>query len=180
MKQTERIRELITRLARLDAAESWGEDLNPAQRAALDYLSRANRFSRSPSHLADYLGSTRGTVSQTLKSLAQKGYVNEARSETDKRAITFDLTDRGAALAAQSRHLTAGIDGLPPEERCALEGALEAVLMAIVSQNARRPFGICRDCRHFANRQGQPYCGLLSLALRPQEPAQICHEQDPK
>ncbi|MDG1431396.1 MAG: MarR family winged helix-turn-helix transcriptional regulator [Paracoccaceae bacterium] len=61
----------------------------------MDYLGQANRFSRSPSHVAEYLGTTRGTVSQSFKSLVQKGYVTEHRSKFDKRIISFELTASG-------------------------------------------------------------------------------------
>ena len=95
------IRHLLDRLCRLAAAEEWTADLNPSQSAALAYLARANRFSRSPSQVADYLSSTRGTVSQTLKALHRKGYVAEVRSDTDRRSISYDVTRSGlAALGA--------------------------------------------------------------------------------
>jgi predicted transcriptional regulator len=59
---------LIDRLERLTRAGE-GLGLNPAQWEALRFLARANRFSRSPAAVADYLASTRGTVSQTLIAL---------------------------------------------------------------------------------------------------------------
>ena len=57
---------LIERLGRLLQTEEQETGLNPAQWQALRFLGRANRFSRTPATVADYLGSTRGTVSQTL------------------------------------------------------------------------------------------------------------------
>ena len=62
-----RIRTLIERLAKITTAVDWQDGLNPAQYNALSYLALANRYSRSPSHVADYLCTTRGTASQTLK-----------------------------------------------------------------------------------------------------------------
>ena len=64
---------LIGRLDRLARSGINVAGLNPAQWDALRYLSRANRFSRTPAALADYAGSTRGTISQTLIALEQKG-----------------------------------------------------------------------------------------------------------
>jgi DNA-binding MarR family transcriptional regulator len=87
------ISDLIDRLGRLNAAEEWNGPLNPSQFAALSYLARANRFSRAPSHVADYLATTRGTASQTLKALARKELIAESRLEEDKRSIRYDVTD---------------------------------------------------------------------------------------
>ncbi len=117
MADRQQIRGLITRLARIDAGEGWADDLNPAQRAALDYLGQANRFSRSPSHVAEYLGTTRGTMSQTLKVLVRKGYVTELRSEADKRTISYALTQAGRNAILGSgllARVAGGSAGKPP------------------------------------------------------------------
>ena len=66
---------LIDRLGRLMRSGEHAGDLNPAQWEALRYLARANRFSRTPAALAQYLGSTRGTVSQTLIALEDHGRI---------------------------------------------------------------------------------------------------------
>ncbi|WP_289040999.1 hypothetical protein [uncultured Aliiroseovarius sp.] len=52
MTQADTVRLLVTRIARIKAGESWGNDLNPAQQAARDYIGHANQFSRAPSHAA--------------------------------------------------------------------------------------------------------------------------------
>lgn len=72
---------LIDRIERLARSGVPVHGLNPAQWEALRYLGRANRFSRTPAGLAAYLGSTRGTVSQTLIALEQKGFLARQVSE---------------------------------------------------------------------------------------------------
>ncbi len=105
--------ELLLRLSRLAEAEGWDRGLNPAQAAALAYLARANRFSRAPSHLADWLGATRGTVSQTLKSLAARGLVAEGPAPRDRRSISYALTEAGQAALAGADGLAAALAALP-------------------------------------------------------------------
>lgn len=177
MTQPDQIRALITRLARLDASEIWDDALNPAQVAALDYLSRANRFSRAPSHVADYLGTTRGTTSQTLKALARKGYVSERRSETDKRSISYELTEAGHATAGRSKALEAAINTMPDIEQTRLGDSLSALLVRQLRENGGRPFGLCKTCAHHRVTDNGLRCALLSLPLLPDEAEQICHEQ---
>ncbi|MCL4676047.1 MAG: MarR family transcriptional regulator, partial [Pararhodobacter sp.] len=152
--------------------------LNPAQRAALDYLARANRFSRSPSHVADYLGTTRGTVSQTLKSLTRKGLVAEQRSDQDRRWISYQLTDAGRDAAAKTSPLLSALDEMPQEERAAIAAAMEGLLRTALRLNGSKPFGLCKTCRHFTAREAGGYCALLQVALCPSEIEQICHEHD--
>ena len=86
---------LIERLGRLLRAGDHAAGLNPAQAEALRYLARANRFSRTPASLAVYLGSTRGTVSQTLMALEAKGLLTRAKSSADARARCIRLTAVG-------------------------------------------------------------------------------------
>ena len=49
------------------------EALQPVHLQALIYLARANRYSNTPQALAEYLGLTKGTVSQTLLLLDRQG-----------------------------------------------------------------------------------------------------------
>ena len=78
-----RTQDLVDRLYRLNAARDWADTLNPTQRMALAYLARANRFSRCPSHVAEYMALTRGTASQTLKALVRKKLIRSQRSSKD-------------------------------------------------------------------------------------------------
>ncbi|MCK0140666.1 MarR family transcriptional regulator [Aliiroseovarius sp. F47248L] len=178
MRHPDKIKDLITRLARIEASESWEADLNPAQRAALDYLAQANRFSRSPSHAAAYLGTTRGTTTQTFKALARKGYVSEHRSQTDKRSISYNLTEAGSRCLDGQSLLERALPDIDPTERAQLDQGLQSLLRVAVRQNSFKPFGICRTCRHFQTRQNGGYCTLLEQPLEPAETAQICHEHE--
>lgn len=179
MTETEQIRALVTRLARLDAAETWEDDLNPVQLAALDYLSRANRFSRAPSHVAAYLGTTRGTMSQTLKVLLRKGYLEESRSEADKRSISYTPTPKGQEAAGRDTALTRAVEGFDKDDMSVLRQRLSAVLSAMLAANQGRAFGLCQSCTHFRATGSGGFCTLLSVPLLPEEAGQICHEQVP-
>lgn len=179
MKKEIRTRELINRLARLDAAAAWEGELNPSQRAILDYLKHANKFSRSPSNIAEYLGTTRGTVSQSLKSLGLKGYVTEHRSAADKRALRFDLSDKGVEASLQRSDVVASVAKLGAEEHTALQNMLTALVEDLLAKNNGRVFGLCKNCVHFSTHGNQHHCNLLSVNLTADDAAQICHEQKP-
>lgn len=174
-----RLRSLIDRIARLDAAEDWARGLNPSQAAALAYLMQANRFSRAPSHVADYLGSTRGTVSQTLKALARKGLVAEAAEDGDRRRIRYDATANGMARETTDRPLDMALRSLPPDEAVRLDATLSETLRAVLATRSGQSFGICRTCAHHEPRDVGAHCRLLRVDLAPEERGQICHEHDP-
>ncbi len=173
-----RIRELFDRIARVAAAEEWNDKLNPAQHSALAYLARANRFSRAPSNVADYLCTTRGTASQTLKALERKGLVMQTRSDTDKRSISCDVTKKGRAALGATNVFDAALDALSASEVAALTQLLEATGHRMLKQRRFRTFGVCKTCRYHRHTQDGLACALLDMPLTQMNANELCHEHD--
>ena len=174
--------ELIDRLVRLGRSGQGG--LNPAQWQALRYLARANRFSRTPAALADYLAATRGTVSQTLIALEAKGHVSRVQSERDGRSVDVGLTVVGRDALARDplTQLAVAIDDALGSQSSVLARGLAATLDAAIRRNGGRAFGTCRACRHFRvvgapGRAG--HCALLDEELTEADAGSICVEQVP-
>jgi DNA-binding MarR family transcriptional regulator len=177
---------LIERLDRLARRGEGGLDLNPAQWEALRYVSRANRFSRSPAALADYLGSTRGTVSQTLIALEQKGFLERIPSARDKRSLVLALTSAGAAALRLDPllALAGDIAEAAGDEAEHLTAVLRATLARAIARNDGKPFGACHTCRHFrpaakATTRIPYHCTLLNEPLSESDSQAICTEQKP-
>ena len=78
--------ERIGNLLRTELRKS-GHDLGlqPVHLEALHFLSICNRYSDTPMAVTDYLGATKGTVSQTLKVLETKGYLTKVVDVKDRR-----------------------------------------------------------------------------------------------
>ena len=183
MDDKNRTVELIERLARVVANEGHAYGLKPAQWGALRYLSRANRFSRTPGALTAYLGSTKGTVSQTVMSLERAGLVEKTANPGDGRSVRLALTAAGAALLEKDgiAKLRQAVDALPEETREGLEAGLEALLSERIAAGGGRPFGVCRSCRHFAGDVeglGRHFCQLLRQPLADTDAEHICFEQE--
>lgn len=171
-----RIKELINRIARINAADEWAEEINPTQWTALSYLARANRFSRSPSQVADFMTATRGTVSQTLKALAKKGLISEVRSNQDKRSISYSVTNLGDALVHRDSTLHHAVSSLGTDETASLLTGLEDLVRNALKQRGLRAFGVCETCMHHRKSKTGGYCALLQESLSRPETKQICHE----
>ena len=178
MTSEQKIRALMNRLARLDSASSWSGDLNPVQRSALEYLRDANRFSRSPSHVAEFLGTTRGTMSQTLKALLRKGFVEEVRSESDKRSISYALTRTGRAVFEEDGVIAAALTRLMDQDVVGLESGLRKMLRQALKLNGGKSFGQCSSCRYHQTANGGAFCQLLSLPLSAEDSEKICVEHE--
>lgn len=170
---------LVERLGRVIRAGDFDAGLNPAQAEALRYLARANRFSKTPAALADFFGATRGTVSQTVIALEQKGLVEKTKSEKDARSVTLALTAAGrAALEADSEAFLAR-DLDQTGEAGAIAAALEDALARAIRRRGGRPFGVCRTCKYFERNETGRRCALLDVALTAQDAEAICVEMEP-
>lgn len=171
--------ELVERLGRLAAGESWGEGLNPTQMAALSFLARANQFSRRPGAVAAYLAATKGTVSQTLQALERKGLATRVASQTDGRSARYDATPDGLEALSRSEAALAAFKSLGEQDAAQLVRLLESVLREALEARGGRAFGVCRTCRHFQRTGQQARCGLLQVDLAPEETLKICIEHQP-
>jgi MarR family transcriptional regulator, organic hydroperoxide resistance regulator len=144
-----------------------------AQLEVLRFLGRANRFSDTVSGMVDYLGSTKGTLSQTLHSLVRKGLVVRAADAEDGRVQHCRLTDAGLAVVEASGQASAFRDvGLEPEAVDQLERLLVDVLVA----RGGRAFGVCSSCAHHRRTDRGRRCSLLGVDLTEDDAARICKE----
>lgn len=174
----------LERLSRVVLQEAHAMGMNPVQWEALRYLARANRFSRTPGALTAYLGATKGTVSQTLRTLAARGWIEKTPDRGDRRSVRLALTDAGRdRLNADPQALIdAAASALDPKAQADTARALQDILRLMIAERGRRPFGACRDCRFFERRHpgGAPHrCGLIGAPLSSEDSAKICAEQQP-
>jgi DNA-binding MarR family transcriptional regulator len=168
----------LERLARLMRAGEHGGGLNPAQWEALRYLSRANRFSNSPVALARFLGSTKGTVSQTIKALHRKGYILKAAREGEKRSIALSLTDTGREMLGIDplAEFSKSIDGLRGKTARRLDKGLSELLAMELARTKQPGFGVCAACRNFRGESGGYHCAFFAAALSDDDAGMICAE----
>lgn len=177
----ERIAALLERLGRLTRGIQHASGFKPAQWEALRFLARANRHSRTPAALSEFLGSTRGTVSQTLITLEKKGLVHRAPSAEDGRSVELSLTPKGWDLMRQDplNQFSSVISAMP--NQTALASGLDGLMQELQQRHGITAFGTCRECRYFrANGtrvpEGYSRCALTGIALDEEESAKICRD----
>ena len=143
------------------------------------FIARANRYSSSPTALAKFLGSTKGTISQTLISLEKKGYVRRLRDEHDRRSVRLELKPAGWRLLDQDPLLTIdkAVACLPAHEKEALIDGLNRMLRDVQRSLGSSEFGVCEDCSLFSAENaidGGHQCGLTSEPITADETRRIC------
>ena len=172
-----RVAELALQVGRAAYGESAAAGFTPAQWTALRYFARANRFSRTISAFAEFHATTRGTASQTVKSLVQRGYLTRRPSERDGRSTDFALTERSRRLlvADPFEAVVRAVRDLPPGQRERTAAALRRILDNLAAERERPAVGVCALCGHLAPAgRGSFRCGLLREPLAGPELEQLC------
>ena len=76
--------ERLSELLKIDSRQAGAEHgIQPVQLEVLHYLSICNRYSDTPMAVTEYLGQTKGTVSQTLKVLEKKSLLTKRFDKGD-------------------------------------------------------------------------------------------------
>lgn len=173
----ERLGNLLGAHTRQRAAE---HGLKEVQLRALVYLARCNRFSDTPVALADFLGLTKGTVSQTVAALESKGLLRKRGDPVDRRVVHLDVTKRGEAVAMAgfpSDPLVAARQQLGSDRVRALAAELRELLRGIQRASGNATFGVCQTCRHLQEEGPRTFrCGLTQEPLVPADTLRICRE----
>ncbi|MCE2989170.1 MAG: MarR family winged helix-turn-helix transcriptional regulator [Burkholderiales bacterium] len=174
--------ELVTRLGNLMRAEARRvgseHQLSPVHVEALVYLANANRYSNTPQALVEYLGLTKGTVSQSLLLLDRRGLIERYQDDLDRRVVRLRLSGSGEQFLydaqPQLMWLHATRDISPNRIRNAVS-ALREALNTMQGDAERAPFGTCPTCRHFERLSARAYrCGLMGDRLSGPDTRKIC------
>ena len=172
-------------LFRSDARQAGLEPgLLPVQLEALHYLAICNQFSDTPMAVTEYLGQTKGTVSQTLKVLEKKKLLEKVADKKDKRVAHLHITHKGQALLAllvPTQTFINACEALNKKQQQQIEEALNLLLSSLLKSNQLKSFGVCHSCHHnLLDKDGGNFCNLVKLPLSTSDVQLICREHEPQ
>jgi len=175
----ERLGELLEADLRLNLADAG---LLPAQFQVLHYLSMCNRFSDTPIAIAEFLGQTKGSISQTVKVLQQKGMLSRQPDVSDKRISHLVLT--ATAQQVLSRNMPPvkfdkASQNLSRQQQFDIISALKLLHAAVVQTNQLKTFGVCRSCRYLAFSETKISCEKFNSQLTVRDTQLICRAHEP-
>jgi DNA-binding MarR family transcriptional regulator len=156
------------------------QGLLPVHVETLLYLARCNRYSDTPQAVAEYLGSTKGTVSQSLKVLETKKMLVKRTDGADRRVVRLELTPVGRR-AANALEVPAALGSALASgsvDASRLEEDLRGLLRDVQRSADRVSFGVCFSCRYHLREGAGFRCGLTGEPLEPFERDQICRDHE--
>jgi DNA-binding MarR family transcriptional regulator len=140
--------ELLGQMARILWFEGAKHGLRDREWMALRFLSRANRFSRTPSALASYVGTTRATASFIIGELERLGYIERTRSAMDKRSVLLSVTQQGKKFLVRDpiSVLLEAIAVLDDEAKTRFRDTLRHALDQADAAEQRHHTDVCKRC----------------------------------
>lgn len=179
------IHELLERLGNLMRSQIRGEadahGLKPVHLNALHYLSICNRYSDTLLGLSEYLGQTRGTTSQTIKLLEERGWIAKKPDATDGRVTHLKLLPAGKKVIHRfwpSPVLQAVKEKVPARNQALLRDSLRYLLQLCQQANRKKTFGVCKTCHYHQRSREGAVCGLTQEPLKDRDVTQICREHE--
>ncbi|WP_342279243.1 MarR family transcriptional regulator [Bradyrhizobium ottawaense] len=169
----------------VQSADSWLFEgslagLSDREWMALRFLARANRFSRTPTALASFLGTTRSVASQIAAVLESKGLMVRKPSAEDKRSIALCITSEGEKVLERDpiNVLRDQLVTLELPDRSQLRDTLRRVLDGLDVAKRRHNADVCGRCmfliesgegkdRHFK-------CRLFRKSIAPRDTTLLC------
>ncbi len=173
---------MLAHLANVMHGEGRVCGLSSAQTDALLYFAHANRFSRTVSVFAEFRATTRGTASQTIKSLVDRGLLVRRKSDGGGQRTCVDITEEGRSLLEEHDTLALArvVADLPESQLTALADALSRILSSIPRDRETRAFGPCSHCEYCKQdwnaekSESSYFCSYAKTPLDASAPATIC------
>ncbi len=149
----------------------------------LEYLSQCNKYSDKPAAIANYLGITRGTVSQTLIILEKREFLEKIQDEHDKRVYHIRLLEKGIETLkkAKPQELYEKANEILQKESAHANRheVFTEALTALQKANESYTFGVCKTCRNFSVTGSGYFCLLTRESLTESDSEKICQEHQP-
>lgn len=170
---------LIERLGALQRSEmrryASENGLQMVHLEVLIYLLHCNRYSDTTQALSDFLGQTKGSISQTVSFLENEGYLKRTQDLNDKRVFHLQLLPKSRRTAQVFEEQFYG--KFPMEN--ITESSLENALANIQKQHGLKSFGLCSTCKFNTNPTGKKFvCGLTGESLSNEDVKLHCREHE--
>lgn len=151
--------------------ESKALSLSPIQIQVLIFLLSHSEHKRKVSYLAEEFDLTKATLSDTIKTLEQKGLITKIYDPKDTRSYVIHLTETGRNLAYKTaffaNEIRTPIEQLPEASKEDLLQNLLHIISHLHQVGVITLQRMCFNCVYYLPASGEnlPYCKLLNQSL---------------
>ncbi|QYJ67324.1 MarR family winged helix-turn-helix transcriptional regulator [Flavobacterium litorale] len=158
--------------------------LSPIQIQVLIFIANHSQEKSTVSYLAQEFHITKPTVSDTVKTLEQKGFINKVPDTKDTRSYTIQLTAKGEQAVLDTDNfvnpLTHIIEKSTAIDKLALWHSITTIIVELNKLDIINVQRMCLACNHYSKKDNTPFCGLLHQNLEIQDIRIDCPEFESK
>lgn len=187
-----RLRDGLERLATVLRSDQWSAanavGLNPTQAHVLSFLAGRGEAGLRVKAIAEHLGVTQPTATDSVAALERKGLVAKKADASDARAVAVRVTQAGRdavrAIGLSTMATDAALAALSPAEQAELLLLVTKLIRSLQLAGALPAQRTCVSCRHFrANTypgaDAPHHCAFVNAAFGTRHLRLDCGEHEP-
>lgn len=175
----ERISEAFKSLLREKAQE---HGISPIQIQILLFIAGHKRALSNVSYLAKEFNVTKPTVSDAVKVLHKKGFVEKHASSQDSRSYTLSLSKKGHTLVNQldsySSPLNEALSSINSQKLSSLYSTITHLIAELNQQGVLTIQRNCQSCSFYEHQGDQHFCTYLKKQLKSDDFRIDCPEHE--
>ncbi|WP_418262963.1 MarR family winged helix-turn-helix transcriptional regulator [Flavobacterium faecale] len=160
--------------------KSKRHQLSPIQIQLLIFINYHSQKLSTVSYLAQEFNLSKPTISDTIKTLEQKGYIKKVPVQDDARSYTIEITDLGKNVIFETENYTDPLSAIVSKSNAADKEILWKTISDMILQLNRMEIitvqRTCYNCKFFSNEKNVPFCGLLGQELKNEDIRIDCGE----
>ncbi|WP_220761567.1 MarR family winged helix-turn-helix transcriptional regulator [Flavobacterium sp. UMI-01] len=158
-------------------------NLSPIQIQLLIFIQHHASNQCTVSYLAQEFNISKPTVSETIKILEQKKYIQKVVDAVDTRSYRVILTARGEEIVFETESFTNPLTEIVSqssiEDKITLWKNISSMILQLNKMNIITIQRSCYNCHYFSNENDKPFCGLLNQELEVEAIRMDCGEFNP-
>ena len=160
--------------------EARQQNLSPIQIQLLIFIQNHLSQQNTLSYLTKEFSLTKATLSQSVKTLKEKGLLTKETNPSDSRSQYLRLTNAGEAVVEKSQYFTQlleqPVQQLDTNSQQKFWEGLKDILMSLQHGGAINLQRMCFSCNWYQAIPGGHYCKLLKIELEEQDIRIDCPE----
>jgi DNA-binding MarR family transcriptional regulator len=163
-----------------DKAKEFG--LSPIQIQILIFVAYHKQELCNVSHLAKEFNVTKPTISDAIRALLNKGYIEKDFSSSDSRSYSIILTQTGKNVIKQTENfakpLKTNLDTIEEAKQDDLFNSLSQIIYKLNQTGILTVQRTCYGCMFYENKNSNHFCNLLNQTLKISDIRIDCPEFD--
>lgn len=162
--------------------ESKENHLSPIQIQIMIFLLFHSNEKCKVSYLAQEFNLTKATISDSVKLLLQKGFIEKCSDPSDTRSYVISLTETGRQTAEKSANFAFAIEkplnSITQEQKVVMLNCLLKLIYELNQAGVITIQRMCFTCTRYRNEKGVHFCDLMQTELKNSELRIDCPEHE--